>query len=206
MNSHPLSSLFPFRSLRRRFRTGFALLLVSTLLCLHASAMILVKIDGIAGDSQVKGYDDGKWFLVDSFDWNVDRSLADIGKGGTADVDLGPGELSEVGLNKVLDKASTYLLAKAISGMPSAKCEIHFVGAGGVDVAVQPFLIIKMENVFVKSLSTSAGADERPTEQCELYCSRIHFKHLTTTDGKTWTVVGQTGWDRAANKPWTPTW
>ncbi len=107
----------------------FALLL--SLLALTSSclpAMILVKIPGVPGTARVAGYDNGDWFVVDSFSFGVERELNESGeKGETEDINIGVGELQECTISKSMDRGSARLAQLAINGNSAGQAEIHFV-------------------------------------------------------------------------------
>lgn len=42
----------------------------------------------------------------------------------------------------------------------------------------------ELQNVFVKSWSTSGDADDRPTEEVAFYYNKIAFSYATTDTGK----------------------
>ncbi len=72
------------------------------------SAMIFVKIPPM-GDSSVQtaSYDDGST-AADTFRFSVEREMKESGeKGGTADINIGVGELQECTISKSMDPAST---------------------------------------------------------------------------------------------------
>jgi RHS repeat-associated protein len=71
---------------------------------------IYVKIKGVKGDVTTKsqGSHGGKWFTADSFSFGVEREMKESGeKGGTADINIGVGELQECSIGKSMDKSST---------------------------------------------------------------------------------------------------
>ena len=60
-------------------------------------ASIFVRIPGVPGDVKADGYDQGTAFTADSFSFGVEREMKESGeKGGTADMNIGVGELQEV--------------------------------------------------------------------------------------------------------------
>ncbi len=106
---------------------------LALLLCLFAltlgylEAMILVKIPGVPGTAKVQGYDDGNWFVADSFSFGVECELVESAKGETADINIGVGELQECTISKSMDRASARLAQFAINGNSAGQAEIHFV-------------------------------------------------------------------------------
>jgi type VI protein secretion system component Hcp len=174
--------------------------------------MILVSIEGVNGDCTVDGYQPGKhklgkeWFVADSFSFGVEREMKESGeKGGTADINIGVGELQECTISKTMDRASAKLAQYAINGNSLGTAIIDFVevgGGGGNEGAPQCYLRYKLDRCFIKSWSTSGDADDRPTEEVAFYYNKIAFQYLTTKDGKTFQNGGEMKWDNVLNKPW----
>ena len=128
-----------------------------------AHAAIYVKIPGIPGDVTTKGYEG--YFEADSFSFGVEREMKESGeKGGTADINIGVGELQECTISKSLDMTSANLAQFAINGNSAGTAEIEFVEVAG-DGTGSTYLKYKLDRVFVKSWSTSGDADDRPTEE-----------------------------------------
>lgn len=156
---------------------------------------IYVRIQGVPGDVPTKGYDDGNWFAADSFGFGIDRELRETGaRGGTADINIGVGELQECTISKSMDRATTTLAQFAINGNSPGQAEIDFVEVAGETGTAVAYLRYKLDRCFVKSWSTSGDADDRPTEELALYFNKIAF-----------TVAGSPelfSWDRTRNQPW----
>ncbi|MDX1925736.1 MAG: type VI secretion system tube protein Hcp [Pirellulaceae bacterium] len=165
--------------------------------------MILVRIDGVVGDSQIEGFKE--YFTAESFGFSVERDLADSSKAGTADVNIGVGELQECTISKSMDSASAFLAKKAISGSSCGTADIKFVETITRDKDAMfniVYLAYKLDNVFIKSWSTSGDADDRPTEDVALWYNKIAFCYFTTEDGKTFKFAGDCRWDQVKSKPW----
>ena len=185
----------------------FALLL--SLLALTSSclpAMILVKIPGVPGTARVAGYDNGDWFVVDSFSFGVERELNESAKGGTEDINIGVGELQECTISKSMDRGSARLAQLAINGNSAGQAEIHFVNfvadpGGGPGKAVA-YLVYKLDRCFVKSWSTSGDADDRPTEEVAFYYNKIAFAYYHTEDGKNFEPAQIMSWDNVKQTQW----
>ena len=167
----------------------------------EAFAAIYVKIPGIPGDVTTKGYEG--WFSADSFSFGVEREMKESGeKGGTADINIGVGELQEVSISKSMDRASADLAQYAINGNSVGTAEIDFVEVGGGGAEAHTYLKYKLENAFVKSWSTSGDADDRPTEEVAFYYNKIAFNYASTTDGKETGESSTFSWDRERNTTW----
>jgi type VI secretion system secreted protein Hcp len=160
--------------------------------------MIFVQIPGMGDDSvDVVGYDDGKWFVADSFSFGVEREIKESGsKSGTTDINIGVGELQECTISKSLDPASVQLAQFAINGNSPGQAVIDFVEVAGSDPSGRPicYLRYKLDRCFVKSWSTSGDADDRPTEDVAFYYNKIAFAYR----GQSQTF----GWDRLTNTAW----
>ena len=191
--THPMKTLALFLSL-------FALTSGSL------EAVILVKIPGVPGTAKIQGYDDGNWFVADSFSFGVERELTESVKGGTEDINIGVGELQECTISKSMDRGSAKLAQFAINGNTAGQAEIHFVQlvvdpVGGGTKAI-PYLIYKLDRCFVKSWSTSGDADDRPTEEVAFHYNRIAFAYYHSEDGRTFEPAQIMSWDNVQNKPW----
>jgi type VI secretion system Hcp family effector len=166
-----------------------------------AHAAIYVKIPGVNGDVTTRGYEG--WFSADSFSFGVEREMKESGeKGGTADINIGLGELQEVTISKSMDSTSTVLAQYAINGNSAGTAEIDFVEVAG-DGAAHTYLKYKLDRCFVKSWSTSGDADDRPTEEVAFYYNKIAFSYNPTTDGKTSGSTHTMAWDNVKNVEWT---
>lgn len=158
---------------------------------------ILIKIDAFRGqgDSQLEGYADGNWFHVDNFAVGIDRELKESGqKGGTADINIGVGELQECTVSKSMNSVTPLLAQFAINGNSAGTADIDFVQTVGEGGAVA-YLRYKLDRCWIKSWSTSGDADDRPTEEVAFYYNKIAFA-----------IAGKSSifsWDRVRNVPWT---
>jgi type VI protein secretion system component Hcp len=156
---------------------------------------ILVKIDGLDGhgDVVIAGYDGGEWFAADSFSYGVEREMKESGeKGGTADINIGVGELQECTISKSMDSASALLAQFAVNGNSSGGAQIDFVEVGASKPTV--YLRYKLDRCFVKSWSTSGDADDRPTEEIAFYYNKIAFSVAGGGPVFSWDNVKKTRW------------
>jgi type VI protein secretion system component Hcp len=158
---------------------------------------ILVKVQGVPGttDIKVQGYNDGAWFVANSFSFGIDRELRESGEhGGTEDINIGVGDFSEVVITKALNGASPRLAQFGVNGNSPGEVEIHFVNGPN-----QPrvSLMYKLNRAFVKSWSTAASGEKKDgaEEVVAFYFNRIAF-----------VVAGQPAafsWDKVTNTAWT---
>ena len=190
---------FIFKEAMKRLLTIF---LAALFIPSVASAMILVRIPGVKGDANIPGYNDGNWFVADSFAFGVERELRESGeKGGTEDINIGLGELQLCTISRGLDRASARLMQLAINGNATATADIHFLQFSQGNPPVV-YLAYKLDRCFIKSWSTSGDADDRPTEEVAFYYNKIAFRYYHTTDGIKFTDGGVMSWDLVASKPW----
>lgn len=186
------------------FLIAFCSIVVSLTLVGNASdayAAIYVKIEGVKGDVTTKGYEG--YFVADSFSFGVEREMKESGeKGGTADINIGVGELQEVTISKSMDSISPTLAQFAVNGNSLGTAEIEFVEVAGGGEA-HTYLKYKLDRCFVKSWSTSGDADDRPTEEVAFYYNKIAFNYAPTKDGTTFDTNTPTfSWDRTSNTVW----
>jgi type VI secretion system secreted protein Hcp len=162
--------------------------------------MILLKLDGITGDSTMEGNYAG-CIACTSASWNIERTFSDSAKAGTQDVNVGVAEIPPISLNKTFDAASVYLMQSAIAGGAlGTVANIYFLTTS--NNLTNLYLEFKLYNPIVASWSISADEDERPTEELSLWYWKIWMQYYTTKDGKTYTSAGSRGWDRTMNKAW----
>jgi len=173
--------------------------------------MIVVHIPGVKGDCQIPGFDgtskseNKEYFTVTSFTFGVQRELEESAKSGTADLNIGVGELQECTMSKSMDNASSTLARKAISGSSVGTVEVKFVEAITKDDSTPVnvvYLRFKLDNAFVKSWSISGDSDGRPTEDVALWYNKIAFHYYATEDGKSFQSAGKCEWDQVTSRPW----
>ena len=158
-------------------------------------ASVLLE-EAASGDG--KDYDGGDWFIADSFSFGVEREMKESGeKGGTADMNIGVGELQECTVSKSMDAASGKLAQAVINGNSCGTAEIDFVEVGGggsegtaeiefVEVAAGEAEStdsgqrnnvgeLKENNVdaAMQTWSISGDADDRPTEEVAFYYNKV---------------------------------
>ena len=125
---------------------------------------------------------------ADSYSFGVEREMKESGeKGGTADINIGVGELQECTISKSMDSASTQLAQFAINGNSPGQAEIEFVEVAGdrtadTDPETRDLAFAelddeaseyKLDSCSVKSWSISGDADDRPTEEVAFYYNRF---------------------------------
>jgi type VI protein secretion system component Hcp len=119
-----------------------------------------------------------EFFVADSFSFGVEREMKESGeKGGTADINIGVGELQECTLERPMATAPGQLARSATNGNSSGTAEIDFVEVAGKSGGAAAYLRYKLDRAFIKSWSTSGDADDRPTEEVAFYYNKIAFRY-----------------------------
>ena len=164
--------------------------------------MILIQIKGIPGDSNIDGYKGG-YFAAESISFGHERELKDSGKSGTADINVGVVEFQEVSISKSMDKSSTTLARRAISGSSCGETEIVFletIDKDGEAYNVE-YMRLQMDNTIVKTWSISGDADDRPSEEVTFWYNRIAMAYRAF-DGKNFIPHSHASWDKTLQQPW----
>lgn len=114
---------------------------------------IYMKMEGIEGSSTDKNHD--KWIVCEHLGVNSHRDMPD----GAIGVQRARGttRVSDLVINRELDKSSTLIMKALFIGQNFDKVEIHlchdFEGKGS-----EPYLKYELENVLVSSYNHSAAA------------------------------------------------
>ena len=182
--------------------SGFAIMLTLVGANAEADAAGFMKLGDIKGESTQKGHEG--WIVIDSLQCGIDNTQKKNSgeKGGTADINIGVGELQECTISKSMDSASAQLAQFAINGNSPGQAEIEFVEVGGSDGRSETtYLKYKLDRVFIKSWSTSGDADDRPTEEVAFYYNKIAFAY--TPEGEpTPKPTNVMSWDNVKNTTW----
>ncbi|QLH04317.1 hypothetical protein C5F49_02530 [Nitrosopumilus oxyclinae] len=160
-----------------------------------AYAAILVEIPSIPGESKIKDFENQ--IIVDSLNFEIDRTLAESGKDGTADINIGVGEISEIAMSKNLDLASSGIFKSSVSGNNVGDVKISFL----TTTSDKPHVYLEyiLHNSFIKDWQTSANSDDRPDEEFSLIFNKIEATYTPIgLDGKPGTPVTEC-WDRVKN-------
>jgi type VI secretion system secreted protein Hcp len=109
---------------------------------------------------------------------------------------------------KDIDSASPKLWQAASQGLVTPEVEITFYRANGqtgtfnnnTANARVKYLVIKLKNVLVSSVSPSVGADGFPKETFGLKYSSVDWTYMASKlDGSAATVTGTGAWNLATN-------
>lgn len=110
----------------------------------------LLKIDGIDGESVMKGFE--KHIEISSFSWGVAQAAS--GSSGRA----GKTCPSDLSLSKSVDKATPPLISSAVGGNVSPTAILIGLRPGGGGGAPTPYIRFEMKNVTVSSYQTSGAS------------------------------------------------
>ena len=154
---------------------------------------MFLKIDGVDGESKVKGHT--KEIDVLSWSWGASNAgSAHVGGGAGS----GKVNVHDVQVTKHVDSSSPKLLLACFAGTHYSKALLTVRKAGG-DSPVE-YLKITMEQVFITSISTGAhGGEDRLNESVSLNFSKVNLDYTPQTDkGGAGTPI-PFGWDISAN-------
>ena len=154
---------------------------------------MFLKLDGVDGESKDKKH--SKEIDVLAWSWGMSNSgSAHVGGGAGA----GKVNVQDVSVTKYVDSASPKLMLACCNGTHYAKALLTVRKAGG-DSPVE-YVTIKMEEVFVTSVSTGgSGGEDRLTENVSLNFSKVNLDYTPQeAKGGKGTAI-PFGWDIAAN-------
>lgn len=132
---------------------------------------MFIKIDGVDGDSTVKGFE--KQIEVNSFSFSSSQPTSPI-RSNTSHTDGRP-SLSLFNLTKGCDSATPPLLKKLWAGATIAKAT--FTACRDEGAKLIAFMTVEMENVVVANYSVSGGGG-MPYENLALNYSKIIINYI----------------------------
>ena len=127
---------------------------------------IILKIEGVDGESVIQDHEDEIDVLAWSWGMSQSGSMHVGGGGGAGKVNI-----QDVSLTKYVDKASPNLMRACCDGehLPEATLTIRKAGKDALD-----YLKIKMSPVLVTSLDTGgSGGEDRLTENVTLNFAKV---------------------------------
>jgi type VI secretion system secreted protein Hcp len=154
---------------------------------------MFLKIDSVDGESRDKAH--GKEIDVLAWSWGMSNSgSAHVGGGAGS----GKVNVQDVSVTKYVDSASPKLMKACADGSHFANALLTVRKAGGS--APVEYIKIKMEEVFVTSLSTGgSGGEDRLTENLSLNFAKVSVDYTPQdAKGAAGTAINF-GWDIAAN-------
>ena len=155
---------------------------------------IYMKYASIDGAATTKGFD--KWIVVDSFQYGVNRNINTPTRS-SLNREASEVSISEIVITKQVDKASPKLWQEAVSGHIDSKVELKFTTQVKNEVVTYSDFVL--EHCGISSYSTSAGADDRPTESLSINFTKIVWSY-TPTDDKGSGTPEKVGWDLGLQK------
>jgi type VI secretion system secreted protein Hcp len=165
--------------------------------------MILLNLPDVEGDSEVEAHKN--WIALNSFSFTVEREFSESAKAGTADINLGIGEMQACECGKSFDRSSVYIMKHAISGASLGTAEVHFLETARTDTKnpkPHVYMAYKLDNAFISKWDVSGDEDDRPNDNFSIWFAKLSITYWTTKDGKTFTKWGPVGWDRVKNESW----
>jgi type VI secretion system secreted protein Hcp len=149
---------------------------------------VYLKLDGITGESTVRGYEN--WIVPANLDFEVsNQGTASTGSGGGA----GKALLNQFKFKKVIDSSSPLLFAKTVSGEHMLKGQFIFVKKGE---AQQIILTIDLTDIIISDYSFS---DLEETVSLKFDSIKLTYTvYDPRTGAKKNTVIG--GWSFKQNK------
>lgn len=130
---------------------------------------IYLQVEGIEGDVTAEGHEG--WIECESLDWGVQRAIH-TPTGRAEGRESAAPSVSEIAINKLVDKTSPILFADACVGRERG-VKIDFVRIGE---AMQTYLEYELSNSLVSAYSVSADGD-RPMESVSFNFTKIEMKY-----------------------------
>jgi len=127
---------------------------------------MFLKLEGIEGESRDREH--GNEIDILAWSWGVSQSgSAHIGGGAGA----GKANFQDISCTKYIEKSSPDLMLCCANGKHIAKAELYVRKAGEKPLT---YLIIKMDDVIVTSISTGgSGGEDRLTENLTLNFAKV---------------------------------
>ncbi|SFS55091.1 type VI secretion system tube protein Hcp [Paenibacillus sp. BC26] len=170
-----------------------ACLWLATLSIVPASAAapsngsILLQLDGISGESTMKGYE--KWSVVEGASFSIENQGSFAAGSGAG---AGKVSLSALTITKSVDAASVPIMLNAMKGVhiPKGKLVYTSQGVGGNQT---PYLMLELEDVVISSYSF-----DDTEETVVLNYNKIKWTYwITDAKGIRTPITG--GWDIKKN-------
>ena len=137
---------------------------------------MFIKIDGHDGESE----DDDHTGWIDVLSWSFGMSQsasAHIGGGGSQ----AQANVQDLSFVKWVDKSTPALMHSCCVGKHVSKAELHCTKASGDNKALE-YIIIKMDDVIISSLSTGgSGGEDRMTENVSLNFAKVEYQYTVQT-------------------------
>jgi type VI secretion system secreted protein Hcp len=140
------------------------------------SVEIFLKLDGIEGESKVKGFE--KSIDVLSFSWGASNPSSVARGGGSG---AGRADFSSISIQKEVDLSSDKMMKAVSKGTHFAKGSLHVREAGG-DTPVE-YYVLELKRVFVDSFNVGgAQGGGKPTESLSFSYEEVKLKYIEQTE------------------------
>ena len=153
-----------------------------------------LKIDSIPGEATDEDHKD--WIQIQSFDHGV-MQPHDANQGIGASGGRGRGEVSDVSITKLVDKASPLLFLRCCDGQNLKTVKINVIRQ--VDKKLQ-YMKYELSNTTVSSATVSAGGDVTPIESVSLNFTKIKQIYTPVKPDNTPDTEVQFEWDNETGK------
>ncbi len=140
---------------------AFVLTLISTP-AIHAAVTLVLRLDGIPGESTVPGHVDE--IVLGEVSFSVEQAVAlkEAGKGGAS---AGKAAFTPITISKGADKASPMLFLNSILGRPIKNAKVSFLAPDDGGTNLVEFFSISLANVFITKFSVSAASGDNNTQE-----------------------------------------
>jgi type VI secretion system secreted protein Hcp len=173
--------------------TILALVLVGFPRAAEAQEEILLKIEGVDGESTLKGYE--KWIGIQSWSWGVSNQPppASVAR----DYAAGKAEFSPLNVMKQVDVSTAALLRAAATGNHLKKVTLVILRPDARGMTV--LLKMDLEDVVVSSVQHSGSAGgEAPTESVALAFGKVMLEFFPSMNAA---VKPTFSWNLMENRP-----
>ncbi len=154
---------------------------------------MFLDIDGVEGESQVKGFQN----KIDIFSFSLgasNPSSVATGAGSGA----GKVSISSMSVTKVVDKATAKLFLACCQGKHYSKGKLTVREAGG-DTPVE-YLVLDFTQLFVDSISWGgASGGEKPSESLSFSFESIKMTYQEQQSAGSGQKAGEAGWNLKQN-------
>lgn len=155
-----------------------------------AAVDYFLKIDGVEGESTVKGHE-GEIDLM-SFSWGETHAATVGGAGGGGSA--GRVQMQDFHFTKGMDKSSPLLFLKVANGAHIASAKLYGTRPNA-DGAGLEFLKFVLSDVLVSSYQTGGDGSAIPTDQFSLNFAKIEVFFTPNSGDQV-----RAGWDLKANR------
>ena len=154
---------------------------------------ILIKLDGVTGDSAVKGHEKE----IDALSWSWGASntgSAGISGGARA----GKTQFSALTITKRVDSSSPRLFQSVSAGEHIRTLNLSVLKSGGR--AGGAYIKIRLTDVLITSVTTTGNNSAFPTEEVKFDFSKCEFSYVPMKPDGSFGAEIKMGWDLAKNQ------